>query len=51
MEVLDSGRVRQLLQALEDKEKLIQVLDECIRGDMAVRIGLGRRIRGCRTMR
>lgn len=37
---LDGGRVRQLLQTLEDKEKLIQVLDQCIRGDLAVHIGL-----------
>lgn len=40
MESLDGGRVRQLLQALEDKERLIQVLDECIRSGMSVQIGL-----------
>lgn len=48
VEILDGGRVRQLLQALEDKEKLIQLLDECIRGDMAVRIGLGETYPGMR---
>ncbi len=33
---LDAGRVRQLLRALEDKERLIQVLDQCLRGDVTV---------------
>jgi heat-inducible transcriptional repressor len=36
VESLDGGRVRQLLRALEDKEKLIRVLDECLRGELAV---------------
>jgi len=33
---LESARVRLLLEALEDKERLIQVLDECLRGEMTV---------------
>jgi heat-inducible transcriptional repressor len=33
---LDSDAVRELLFALEEKEKLIQLLDQCIRGEMQI---------------
>jgi len=36
VESLDGGRVRQLLEALEDKQRLIRMLDECLRGEMAL---------------
>lgn len=33
---LGAERVRRLLQALEEKEKLVQLLDHCLRGEMSI---------------
>ena len=33
---LDGERLRRVLQALEEKEKLIEVLDQCIRGEIKI---------------
>ncbi|MBI3667134.1 MAG: heat-inducible transcription repressor HrcA [Acidobacteria bacterium] len=38
---LDAERLRRLLQALEEKEKLIELLDECIRDDMRMSVQKG----------
>ena len=40
-EGLDAERLRRLLHALEEKEKLIALLDECIRDDMKVSLQKG----------
>jgi len=37
---LDAARLRRMLQALEDKQTLMALLDQCIQGDLTVRIGL-----------
>ncbi|MBI3696486.1 MAG: heat-inducible transcription repressor HrcA [Acidobacteria bacterium] len=38
---LEPEQVRALLQALEEKEKLIELLDECLRGEMRVSVQRG----------
>lgn len=38
---LDQDKMRLLLRALEEKEKLIQLLDECMRGEMKIAVAQG----------
>ena len=41
VETLGAERARALLEALEEKQKLIELLDECMRGEMAIAAPVG----------
>jgi heat-inducible transcriptional repressor len=43
---VDPERIRQLLQALEEKEKLIELLDQCLRSDLRLSSAAGRNDEG-----
>ncbi len=41
VEILDTERARDLLRAMEEKHKLIEILDQCMRGEMQLAVQKG----------